>query len=219
MFIDAENLGLATAGFKYNFSKVKFDVLDTEGSREYFQAAFQDNPQLIKSLQDRENELGLRSKQGLSEIPLPISKVLASALLPMPQVLALEEAVSEKMMPGLRGFHMAMAGIFIAVLFFFVREDRKGRARMYYPDYTNPFLVKALLRCLPGGGWVLSGSVRTGFMIMALSVFLLLPAFYLPFEAAQLFDAVPGSYRAYSLGVSILMLLTIFTGFQLQEEK
>lgn len=220
LYEEAESFGLNSGAFYFNYSKIAFELMNTAEARDLFQLARSKNERLVKTLEEREDELGMNSEHSLADIALPAKTLLASALKPIQGTKARERRLSSELMPGLGASGITILGVLILVMFLFFGGNKKAtRLQTYFLSYKHSGLVSATLRILPGGSWVLSGRAVWGFLIASLSVLLLMPVFRWPVQTADLLDSLPGAYRMYAGFVALCLFLLLFVGTQLEEES
>jgi len=81
-FGEAEALGMGSAEFFFNYSKIKFDLMDVESSKRYFEKALARDRQLTLEMQETEDELGERGINVLVELSPPVSALVSSLSAP-----------------------------------------------------------------------------------------------------------------------------------------
>jgi tetratricopeptide (TPR) repeat protein len=218
-FASAGEAGLDTPQYLVNYSKVKFAKFDTEKSREFVQEAMRKDPELTKKLQEREEKLGLRNANALSEVYLPFSELFRSAAKPFPGYKERVQSVSASMMPGPGTGGMMGLGIFLCIVFFSVRKrDSGSRLPSYYGGYESSSVVLGLIRVIPGGAWMLAGRPVLCFILLSVLMLFVMPLLGWPATTASLSEIFPHWLQLYTWSVFAFLLFVLFLGTMLKEE-
>jgi hypothetical protein len=221
LFESAQGMGLTTPEFLFDYSKVKFDLMDTAGSRALFEQAYQMNKEVVTRLRNREEMLGLGSEKAVAEIQLPLRLIVASAWLPLDAAtLSLVDEVAYALMPGLDPLWMVFPGVGL-ILLFLVRggDERQKRIAIYYVSYSCPAFLKILARLWPGGSWILGGKPAAGWMIGSCVLFLVMPLIGWPGGSAILLKAIPALYPLYLGIIAVAICAVVYIGFYIKEQN
>lgn len=175
-FDQAEDAGLDSAAFFFNYSKLKYQMLDSVGGMEYFDRAQKADSKLTALLQKREERLGVKSAAALAPMPVPSRWIWRSALEANSGVMATSDAVSRAVMPQVRPYTMFILGAILIVLFL-LRKDVAHAARIetYYTAYRSSPLMSVIFRLLPGGGFLMGGKAGQAFFVLSFVILALSP--------------------------------------------
>lgn len=216
-FKKAEELGLTSANFYFDFSKVKLLNFDTEGSRNYYTLALNSAPKLVEELKEREETVG---DKYLAEINLPPLKVVSSALMPVQDVPLSLNAKLNSLMYATTPFRMTLLGAALIVGFFTIGINNKRiRFHAYYNKFTTPGLVTVIFKLIPGGSYVIAGRVVTGFLILLCFIILSLPMLGWPKEASTVGGILLSIWQYYSYLLLVSLVACAFVGRNLREEQ
>jgi tetratricopeptide (TPR) repeat protein len=213
----AEKQGLTTPAHYFNWSKIKFELLDTQAARDLLGKAVAGDTDLTRTLQKREDLLGTQAQLAIAEITLPFRLVLASALMPTMHISDSFNAVAFALMPGLEPPGIAIMGSFILLLFFAVRE-RKTRSTPL-SSYIHLFpsqLLRKVLVCIPGGAWILCGRPLVCAAILSVCAFLAMPLMAWPTESIAFVHNFPDFMPYYLSFFILLSLSTCYVGAHLE---
>ena len=219
LFKDAEANGLDSAGFYFNFSKVKFELRETNGSRTYFRKALDKDSAYTKELRDREELLGEASNKAVAEINLPASSIVTSALIPFEGSEKAHKKMATTLMLGMSPLLIIVTGIILIALFFALKDRKHARTYLYFRDYQPSRALLALLTVLPGGSWIIAGRPGRGFLALSLFIFFLLPVLQWPREGAMILEAFTGFLPYYFAFVALLGLAITYIGYHVRENS
>ncbi|MBX7143065.1 MAG: tetratricopeptide repeat protein [Oligoflexia bacterium] len=218
LFIEAEKLGLRNAAFYFNYSKVKLELLDTEKSREYLGRTVSMDPELARTLQQREELLGPDARLAVAETHLPFYHILNSALMPTQNLQTRLDEFSQILMPGASPPLMSLVGAALIGMFFFVQRRRSRVVPLSsYANTGFPQLVQRCMRIIPGGAWIAVNRPVIACALLSVSLFLLMPILHWPFESSGLMEIIPELAPYYVSFVSLLVLGTCYVGVHVEE--
>lgn len=219
LFEAAEKQGMNSGGFYFNRSKVFFDLLDVERSREDLITARQKDPLLVKRLQSLEEAEGLHSQRAVANITPPGYVVLQSTLFPAPDLQDRIESVSGALVPGFTPVGLLVVGVMLLLFTFVVQGKGVKRYSTYYRNYKHSFVLYAFMALLPGGIWVRSGRPALTFMVLSFVTLLLFPLLGWPPEISPVIDLVPGFAGLYASFLGLLLLTICYIAYQTSEEE
>jgi tetratricopeptide (TPR) repeat protein len=212
----AEREGLDSPEFLFNYSKARFDNLDTDVSRALHARAQEKAPVLVADLKKREEALGTRA---VAEIRLPSHILLRASLDPVAPLAGKLRERARTLMKGAQPFHMAGAGVLLLLLFFTLGERKKRvRFQTYYRTYLPSRILETFLRFIPGGAWTLTGQPTVTFLVLSLFFFLAFPLVGWPSESTALIDWLPGIRPWYILGLAALWFAVCIHGYMKESE-
>lgn len=212
---EAENRGMSGAAFYFNRSKISFELMDTERSKEQYRIASRADAALTQVLSERERLLGDDSKKAMAEISLPLRKVLRSALVPVGSGASDIDSIIKLLMPGTNP--VVMMGIGSALILWALmvgRNVKRARFISCYESFKHSHLVVCFFRCIPGGSWVLSGEPFKAVFIVSLLIFMCMPLVLWPKQGAFILDATNSYHEFYCLAVAGLTLALILFGWE-----
>lgn len=155
LFSEAQDLGLNSTEFLFNYSKIKFELLDTAASRELFTAANAKDPLLVAELQARENRMMNQSRLGLGEIKLPLLRVLESALLPIAGSHVEQQKLFKVLNVGSSPIGLAAVGVVMILWFLLIGSERKrSKFSSLFASYRPPHFLRLFFRVFPGAPWI-----------------------------------------------------------------
>lgn len=220
LFAEAQNLGIKSAEFYFDYSKVKFELLDTTGSQALFKKASQIDPELARVFRDRENAFGIRSNHALAEIRLPIRKIIISALKPIEGSYDQQIKLSNIIAPLLSPPKLSILGLILIIAYFFIDPSHKSKRKIvYFDNFKRSGLIVAALRVFPGGAWIVSGQILAGFTIITLITLFSLPLLSWPGDLSIILQFKDSFYDYYLYAyLSIVAVLTTF-GARLELSK
>ncbi|MBN8548780.1 MAG: tetratricopeptide repeat protein [Deltaproteobacteria bacterium] len=219
LFHQAEERGLASSAFYFNYSKAKFEMMDTAAAQEFLRKASQKDHVFTQLLQNREQLLGSQGRLAIAEIQLPFHLVLDSALHPTSSIQRNYLTISDALMPGLAPPHICMVGVLVMLSFFFARK-RKSRT-VPLSSYSNLLparLLNKILVLIPGGAWIRVERPIWCFFILSLCAMLAMPLIEWPAESHFVVDAFPELMPYYVCFVSLFALCAAYIGAHLEEE-
>jgi tetratricopeptide (TPR) repeat protein len=218
LHVEAEQKGLSTPGFLFNYSKVAFGLLETDLARDLFERARKKNPELIRNLLQRESILG---NKAVAEIQLPGHIVMDYSWFVDPAA----EFEAERKMRVLMGFinpeHILpfSTALLCISIFAIMRHKKKGLHRPY--KQVNPSrLLLFFGQILPGGTLVISGREVVGILILGCFLFLSFPIIGWPGESVVPFEWAPALKTVYAGTMSLLWVIFCLIGmvFSVEEE-
>lgn len=218
LFRDAESAGLASAEFFFNYSKAKFEQMDTAASQKYLLRATQLDRGLTNVLKNREDLLGAQSRLAVAEMPLPFHLMFKSALQPISSIREGYSKIAGALMPGCSPAGMLGSGAALILFFFFARK-RKSRTvpLSSYAHLLPARLLPKLLLLVPGGAWVRAGRPMWCFCIVSGCVFLGMPLVDWPAESRVVVDAFPEFIPFYLCAFALFALCACYIGAHLEE--
>lgn len=214
LFHEAQAAGLSSAPFLFDYSKIKFDLMDTSASRDLLGQASRMNPELIAALQAREETMGLYSRQSIAEISLPLKAFIPALLAAIPDAQRLHDAVGLVLMAGCTPLRILALGIVLLLGFFVVgSKERQTRRSMFYPHYKLPSFVRWLGAVIPGGAFVISRHPVRGGLSFAVLALLGMPIIHWPAETGVVFEYLSGLAPYYISAWSLLFLGFLYVGY------
>lgn len=211
LFSEAERLGANSVEFYFNYSKIKFEQLDTAASRKYLRLASSTDRLRTEELTSREEQLGESARKALAEVNLPLSIILKSALLPLAGGRRNQDYISKAIMQGLSPTDIMLVGATLILWFLFARQPRaRSRYLPYYGQYKTPRLIILLFKIIPGGALILSGRSGWALVVLSFMMFMILPLIAWPadnlfiLEASRRFDSL---YLGGLAGISLVTLI------------
>ena len=219
-FSEAEAAGVRSAAFFFNYSKVKFDLMDTAASRALLAQANKNDPELVAGLQTREGTLGFRSGQSIAEISLPLKDLLPSLVASIPDAQRLHDAVAMVVMPGVRPLAISGLAMILLLGFFLVgAKERSSWRSMLYRHYSMPGVVRCMFWLVPGGAWVRMGRPAVGALLLTMILLAGMPILGWPAETRGVFHYLRG-LAPYYIGIWLLLVLgVIYVGCLAMEEE
>lgn len=218
LFEESQTAGLRGAPFYFNFSKIKFELMDTIGSAEYFERANKIDRALVDRLRKKEDILGVKSPYALADMGVPVTLAFYSALSFTSGTRALSDRMAANVLPGLNPVGMDILAGVLLLWFFLIREKKVLRPVSYFSHYATPKALRLFASLFPGGAWILNGKVLIGFGVISLLTFLIFPIMRWPFELGMALEAIPGITSIYSYLVLIFGLTVSFIGYILCED-
>ncbi len=210
-FERAEKADLATPEFLFNFSRLKFELLDIEGSRNYFTRASQKDSAKVKEFETLADQPGLNGIETLAEIRLPAYLLVRSAFNGQPGLQEKCDQISKSVMPGFTPVGMQLTG---ALLFLFLMipaasAHRLRRAQAYFIDYFPSRALINVMRMIPGGAWVVAGRPITAMLIMSTLILMAFPMLGWPAQSTFSIDGITPFIPYY--GWLVLLLAAGFS--------
>lgn len=176
LFDQSRSLGLRSTALFLNHSKIKFDLMDTESSKELLALAQRKDRELLNLFRSREELLGQGNRKAVLSIALPFTNLLGAALKPNSEAFKRIDQVSSALMPGSDPIFIMMLGGLILLRFMFKGKQRKGfKFLAYYPDYRASNLLLTLMRATPGGIWLLVNKPAWSFVVISALTLLIMP--------------------------------------------
>ncbi len=217
LFKQAEERGLSSAEFYFNYSKTKFELMDTAAARSMLTRAIQKDKELTRALEEREQLLGAQARLAVAEIQLPFYRVMKSALQPTASIRKQYNSLASVMMPGMAPPLIFASGCVILLAFFFARR-RKSRTvpLSSYPNLLSVRLLRRVLMVIPGGAWVRAEQPVWCFVIFSACLLMAMPLLDWPGESGALVQAFPELVPLYIGFVSLFALCTCYIGAHLE---
>lgn len=218
LYAEAEGLGVTSTEFYFNYSKIKFELLDTAASRDLYTKALNKNTVLTQALKEREDLLGLTHNHAIAEIELPFYRLTSSALVPYPQTQINGDRLAAMMMRWCSPIGLGIAGLFLLLLFCLDRKQRSRRQQKIFSAYEAPTVLLSCIRLTPGGALLMAG--RSGLCLFLLSIFILMlmPIVEWPHENRGIWELMPNLFPYYICIVMLYSLAVVYIGF-LQEGR
>ncbi len=217
LMAQAETLGLTTPAHYFNWSKVKFELLDTAAAQSLLAKAVSGDTDMTRTLRRREELLGRHALLAIAEIPLPFHRVVVSALTPTMQISESFDALALKLMPGLTPPGISVVGAFVLLLFFVARQRRMRTTPLSsYANLLPAHLLRRLVVCIPGGAWVLCGRPLLSAGILSVCFLLAMPLLQWPVETEVVISIFPDFIPYYLSAFVLLCLSTCYIGAHLE---
>jgi len=199
LFSEAEQLGLASAEFYFDYSRIKFEQVDVAKSRDYLALAMRANSQVTAQLREREDKFGMKSNRSIAEIKLPIRTILSSGLKPAERDKSRFDLVAQTLMPIGNPISLAVVGG-ILMLIALMRKSKNGpkRRTATYIGYKPGAAVRFLASSVPGWNQAVSGRSGLGLLMLAGVFFALMPLADWPREAGRVLELLPGFQWYYT---------------------
>lgn len=220
LFRAAEDQGMASAEFYYNYSKIKFEAMDTAASKDYLLMADRKDPLIVELLRSREERLEEGGLKAISEMPIPFTKVLWSGLMPVGEASGAIDEVAGRIVPGVPPPAILIVGV--ALIFFaLIRPEFKRKVRFanYYEGYRPNGVIRILAKIVPGGSWLLIGRAGRGAVVLTVFVALLFPLIGWPIESREIVASMPGVLPMYGMLVAGLAFIVLVASPPLFEES
>lgn len=220
LFQAAEEQGMASAEFYYNYSKIKFEALDTASSKDYLIKADRKDPIVVELLRGREERLDDGGLKAISEMPIPFSKVLRSGLVPVGEASGAIDEVAGRIVPGVPPPAILVVGV-VLIIFALIRPEFKRKVRFanYYDAYQPNGVIRIIAKVVPGGSWLLLGRAGRGALVLTVFVGLLLPLLGWPIESREILASMPGVLPMYGIFVAGLAFIVLVASPPLFEER
>jgi len=218
-FEQAYTQGLRSASFLYNFSRVKFDLLDTNRSRELFEAALRKDRALTQLWKEREDSLVGVEMGALAEEGLPLAYFFTSSMQPIYGVKERAENIFTILMPGFSPIMAALAGVILFLVALFRREPDLTQRNFYFERYKATRLLDLMVEILPGGSFVKAGKPVLAVVVVSTLALLTFPLLAWPLDAQVIFSVFPWLKSAYLLLWGVTLIIIYYLGFQLREEQ
>lgn len=213
LFNELKASGMESTAFYYNFSKVHFELLNTEESRELYALAGSSDPLLTEDLKDREELLGLRNPTTFAETFPRLDLVFASALKPNPAARTKADAVLSDLIAPAALEEIVYAGGFLLIVFLFIppprRLARDGQVRY----------IDQLVSLIPGGSMVLADAATRGFILLSAMIFLAFPLFEWPRDFNAFLALFSGLELYYLYAFCFLTASISYVGFSTYKDE
>ena len=221
LFQKAEAQGLNTADFWFNYSKLKIEVLDVNGSQAMYERAKAKDRARTEILQNREQVLEDSNKKVLADVELPFLTVLRSAMVPVRGVSDLFDSVAQGIMSGMKPYLMLLLGSSLMLVGLIPRRPVLKRTVTYYNLFKLPRVLVGALKIVPGGNWILAGRSTSAISILAIVLLVLMPLIRFPLEAANVLEYIPDFEGTYfivaSFGILALWVLPNLTRVNIED--
>ncbi|RMG41834.1 MAG: hypothetical protein D6719_07720 [Candidatus Dadabacteria bacterium] len=220
LFKEAEKLGLATPEFYFDYSKIKFELLDTAAARQLYARARKLNSTVVDQLQSRDDALGKNSAMAVAEIRPPFKMIINSALLPIQNSKKHYDQRAATIMPGTNSKAIVVIGLLLWGLFFLVgkRREKKIKFHTVYSNYSLSRPLVWFIGILPGGVWALAGKPMAAFAVVTATTLALMPLLGWPFEVQSFFELLPGLTGLYVSFLAGLIVVSYYLGYLSWEE-
>ncbi len=218
-YLHAQRLGMNSPEFLLNFSKLRFEQMDTAESRRLFALGAKKDPELAESIRNRELAFGVRSNLAMAEIRLPTTKIIYAAILPALKPTRIHDLLADRLMPGLTSFDISSLGVFLLVISFFRNTKKhKSRSHGYFGEYVASRFLILFARIIPGSAFILSGYMIVGVLCISVLIFLLLPLIGWPFESTCIFEVLPQTQGILAL-IAICFAVILYSAWLWLEEE
>jgi tetratricopeptide (TPR) repeat protein len=220
LFDTLEKEGLSSAEFNFNYSKVLFELTDTELSRAKFELANSNNPSLIKNLQKKEEIVGMQHPVSMAETNLSYNDLFRASLVPIEGTNMMADKILLRIMPG-GNCMLALAIGGGLMLLFLVRLATPAREwrRIYFSNYKHSPLFYGVIRLIPGGSAILNGTTVRAVIILSLLILLIIPIIEWPRDAHASLDIFRELKFYYIYSVSFIVAAFCYIGFHSYEGK
>jgi hypothetical protein len=210
--------GFRDVRFLYNYSLLKFEFTDTEGSRKLFAEAQAADRELVSSFLNGEPQGS--AHRGVVPMLLPWRTLTPWLISPVYSNERKEDVIAQQLFRGANPVVLMVLGFSVALMYFLARtQGSELVTRVAQGRYVHPRIVKILFRLIPGGAWVIAGRVVRGWALLTICIFALFPLVYWPHEANGFLELLPGLRPVYACGLGILTLILLLRGFHLVERR
>ena len=174
LFSEAQALGANSIEFLFDYSKIKFTLLDTVESKRLLQRAIAANLERATELEQRERQVTPGSLQGYVLVQPPLYELVAGVYWAM-------GAAPLSGTPGRRDplgdvSLLLLGGAALLLLSLApLKGVRRHRGQVYYARFRLPAWLPGLLRWVPGALWLTRGYVTLAFAAASCTALLLLP--------------------------------------------
>ncbi len=214
LLAEAEERGMRSAAFFFNRSKVEFEMMDTEASKNDYRMATKQDSDLTQRLSEREGLMGDDGNKVLARISLPISRLLSSALFPVGSGGQNYDLLMGKVMARMSPLTVMMLGSIIIIWALSVKKFvSRTRFISCYEGFKHSSLVLCFFRMVPGGSWILSGQMFGALGILATVVLFSMPILFWPKQGAFLLELSNSYYQPYLLAMAAFTLLILLVGW------
>ncbi len=220
LFSEAEEDGLDTAQFYFNYSKLKFALSDTAKSREYLSRANAVDEEITRELETLDASLPTGTLRGYASIKLPWWVVSKSAFAVIPGLKNLYDNRAATVMKGVTPMGMLGVGALLLALSAWVTKGpRRVRGQSYYSGYSVPTLFLTVIRFFPGGSFVLAGRPLLGGLFASLAFLILFPLFGWPSGGYFTDEALDAFSPYYYVAAMLTVVVLIALGHYFNEEE
>ena len=200
LFSEAEALGLSSAEFYFDYSRIKFEQVDVASSRDYLAKANHKSARITGMLREREDRFGMKSNRSIAEIRLPLQMILRSGLKPAEPDKTKFDLVAQTVMPGTNPIVLVGIGALLMLVAFARRVGKGPRRRAAtYIGYKPGVLARVLTSCVPGCSQFIAGQVGRAVLLMTMAVLVVMPLADWPRESGKVIELLPGFQWYYSV--------------------
>lgn len=221
LYKDLSDKNEGNAKFLYNYSKIRFELLDTEHSRTLFDEANKIDKNLIAGLRDKEDRLGLKNPNTFAEQFLPLEYLFKSATMPEVATKARSDKKAADLIPLITLQEFGMLGTVLLILFLFVSDKRyhaKSTARKE-GEYKPVHAINRMISILPTGNSILSGNVNRAFFLASFIALMTMPFMKWPVEFETILGRLAGLELYYVYAYCFLIAATSYVGFSSYEKE
>jgi hypothetical protein len=214
IYKELEKKNKSDAAFLFNYSKIRFDLMDTEQSRSLYEQANKTDPVLINNLRQREEQFGIRNISSLAEFYLPLSYLLKSSLIPNENSREIAGRIADGIFPFLGLQKLSICGLILLLILLFVSGKKKPRRQGRAPKEYKPVIVAPrVISAFPGGGMIANQHVLKAAFFMTFWVFITLPLLNWPADFSGLLLKLTGFEIYYLYGYCFLIAALSYIGF------
>lgn len=215
---DYENLyksGVKDPKILLNYSKIAFDNLDTEKSRQLYDQAADLSKSESEKLRKLEDQFGLKSTVSFAEYQLPHSYLGKSVMLPSKSVKTVSDIVSARLIPFINITQLAWLGSALLVLFLLVDDKRfqRKQGQKIKNQFKPVVQLKRIVSFLPAGNSLISGQVLQGFVILSAVILFSFPFFRWPREFENILYKLAGLELYYVYAFCFVVLAMSYIGY------
>lgn len=212
MFEQAAAMGLSSASFHYNYSKILFDLVDTEGSKQQILLAQKADAERVKELEEREMQLGLRTSTALAPLHIPFSAIQRSVMIPYREAIPMANEKAQTLLYGSTPWTIALLGLFVIALSAAYPDRSSKRVPNYFSGYEAPSVIQMLIGAVPGGRFLLCGRAVLASLLITLVFLCIWPLVAWPLAVNQLFTAVPALFHISLFFAAALVAVLYYWG-------
>ena len=173
IFQDLNKEAPQNAEMLFNFSKIKFQQLDTEESRRLFDLSYKIKPALAEKLKEQENLLGILSPLSLAENNLSVSYLARAMFVPVKEIQPMIDKISAILFYGFKIKEISYIGFSLLTAYLFVGMKKKSKEKKR--GAVTMSLLFRVVRILPGGSSIIREKMTSGFLLIAMLVLLTMP--------------------------------------------
>ena len=214
-FVALEEAGFESPEFFFNFSKVRFDLLQTASSREFFEKAHNKDRVLTNELRSKEDLLGIKHPSSFAEYKIPFSLIIDSLTLPNTGAGEAAGVRFDSLIPGLNPLHLAWTGAILLVLFLFI-SPQVIRTRNLQTRFSET--LEVVVSLIPAGSSFVCGKSFRGFIILSFLVFAALPLLAWPRELKSAFSHFAGLQLYYTFIYFFIAFAVSYIGYSAYKE-
>lgn len=206
-FEEVEANGVSDATFFFNFSRINFDLLDTEGSRKKLRRATEISSETTEYLSAREELVGKDAVGDVRPGRWFVFKWLLPNIYPLtdnhyPQSTALVGTMTPRQI-------LWMGAILLVMGLIFPNTSVGKGAAHFRSEHVDQFLT-ALLRYVPGGTPILLDRGILGCFLVTATIMLLMPSLAWPNTESALVSAFSFLSGALAIGASLWWIVFVF---------